>query len=311
MSEPTPRLTAVVVHWRDEEHLAELVEAWPREDAFELLVVDNSGTLDLLPEPARLISPGRNLGFAGGVNRGLAVARAPWILILNPDARPETGAVEQLALSCEAAIGAGVVPALVDGEGSSQHRWQLQPLPSPATLVLQTLFLAGQRGPSEPPPRGALVEQPAAAALALRREVLHELGGLDEGFYPAWFEDVDLARRLADAGHRLFYEPEARFTHAGGATVEKLGYGEFQWVYYRHLVRYLAKHHGSAWAILASAMLPIGMALRLALVPLRRPRRAESRSAAAAGLASVIAGAVSGWRRPKRVARRFQPGEDA
>lgn len=311
MPDAGPRISAVVVHWRDEEHLAELVDAWPRDGAFELLVVDNSGTLDLLPPPARLISPGRNLGFAGGVNRGLAVARAPWILILNPDARPEPGAVERLALSCEAAIGAGVVPALVDAEGRSQHRWQLQPLPSPATLVLQTLFLAGRRGPSEPPPRGAIVEQPAAAALALRREVLRELGGLDETFYPAWFEDVDLARRLADSGHFLFYEPEARFTHAGGATVARLGYGEFLWVYYRHLVRYLAKHHGTAWALLARAALPVGMALRLALLPLRRPRRARGRWPAAVGLASVIAGAVSGWRRPQRLARRFTPGDAA
>ena len=48
---------------------------------------------------------------------------------------------------------------------------------------------------------------PAGAALALRRDVLLEIGGLDEGYRPAWFEDVDLALRLGRAGHRMLFEP--------------------------------------------------------------------------------------------------------
>jgi GT2 family glycosyltransferase len=155
--------------------------------------------------------------------------------------------------------------------------------------------------------RGTAVEQPAAAALALRRSVLREIGGLDEGFYPAWFEDVDLARRLTRAGHQMVYEPAARFAHAGGATVEGLGYGPFLWLYYRGLNRYLGKHHGAAWSLIARLTLPLGMLLRLALLPLRRPRRAAGRLAAAAGLLAVIAGAASGWRRPLEYARRFEP----
>ncbi len=311
MSEVHPKLSAVVVHWRDEEHLDELLAAWPREDTFELLVIDNSGSLDVLPAPARLINPSRNLGFAGGVNRGLAVARSPWILILNPDARPEPGALARLAEVCAVTPAAGIVPALFDAEGWSQHRWQLQPLPSPWALVLQTLFLAGRRGPLRQPPSGTPVEQPAAAALAVRRDVLRELGGLDERFYPAWFEDVDLARRLATGGHRLIYEPDVRFAHAGGATVSRLGYGAFLWVYYRGLVRYLELHHGTLWALLARLVLPLGMTLRMVLLPLRRPRRAEGRRAAAAGLASVVVGALSGWRYPKKLARRFAPGGES
>ena len=310
MSGAGPRLTAVVVHWHDEEHCQELVASWPRDPSFELLVIDNSGSLvHGLPAPARLISPGRNLGFAGGVNRGTNEARAPIVLILNADARPLDGALERLlAAADELPPAAGIVPALVGLDGEPQHRWQLQPLPGPWTLLLQTFFLAGARGPLEEPARGTPVEQPAAAALALRRDVLLELGGLDEGFFPAWFEDVDLARRLARAGHRLIYEPAARFAHAGGATVESLGYGPFLWLYYRGLSRYLAKHHGAVWALLARLTLPLGMLLRLKLLLLwRRPRRAESRRDAADGLLAVIAGAASGWSRPRAYARRFAP----
>ena len=309
---PTPSLSAVVVHWRDEHHLGELIEAWPPDAAFELLVVDNSGTLGELPSPARRIVPGGNLGFAGGVNRGLAEARAPIILILNADARPRAGALEtMLAAFADFPEAAGIVPALCGPGGETQHRWQLQPLPAPWTLLLQTFFLAGRRGPLDEPPRGTVVEQPAAAALAIRRRVLRQLGGLDEGFFPAWFEDVDLARRLARGGHRLLYEPAARFVHSGGATVPELGYGAFLWVYYRGLERYLRLHHAVTWSLLERLLLPLGMMFRLALLPLRRPRRTGSRRSAAAGLLAVVVGTLSGWRRPAGYARRFAPKDPA
>ncbi len=303
------RLTAVVVHWRDEQHLEQLLAAWPDDTTIELLVVDNSGTLSRLPAPARLIAPGRNLGFAGGVNRGVEEAQASIVLVLNADARPRADSLEKIiAAFADFPEAAGIVPALVGRDGEPQHRWQLQPLPTPCTLLLQTCFLAGSRGPLEAPPRGTPVSQPAAAALALRRAVLTEIGGLDEDFYPAWFEDVDLAHRLAGAGYRLLYEPSAQFVHAGGATVGRLGYGPFLWLYYRGLSRYLGKHHAIAWPFLARLTLTLGMLLRLGLLPLRRPRRAESRRAAAAGLLAVIAGAWTGWHRPAAYARRLEPG---
>ena len=81
---PSPTLTGVVVHWRNEDLLAELVAAWPRDPRFELLVVDN-GSSTPLPEGIRILRPGRNLGFAGGANLGVAEAKGAIVLILNPD----------------------------------------------------------------------------------------------------------------------------------------------------------------------------------------------------------------------------------
>jgi GT2 family glycosyltransferase len=163
-------------------------------------------------------------------------------------------------------------------------------------------------GARSEPAAGSPVEQPAAAALALRRDALAAAGGLDERFHPAWFEDVDLARRLRDAGAVVRYWPAARFRHRLGASVPRLGYAAFLWIYYRNLVRYLGKHHGQAWAAAAVLALPLGMLLRLALLPLRRPRRAASRGEAARGLVGVAAGALSGWRLPAALARQWKPG---
>ena len=347
-----PILAGIVVHWRSEDDLAGLLRSWPAGDPrFELVVVDN-GSAGPLPAPlsptsagasaaVRLLQPGRNLGFGGGVNAGLAATRAPLVLILNPDAWPEPGALDALLAGFAAhPDAAGLAPRLIGPDGTPQWRWQLRPLPGLGRLLAQALFLPAAGGPRREPPAGARIGQPAAAALALRRSALEMpdspsagpteapamLGsrsrsrrvldtegatsrgasrapristfGFDERFHPAWFEDVDLARRLAGAGRPLLYWPAAVFRHRLGGSVPALGYGRFLWIYYRNLARYLRKHHGPAAAAAVRALLPVTALLRLVLVPLRRPRRAASRSEAAAGLLTLAAGALTGWRRP-------------
>lgn len=316
-----PAISAVVVHWGDAAPLGRLFRSWPDDPRFELVVVLNQALDEVSdegglewPERAVRVTPEQNLGFAGGVNAGVRKAAAPAVLLLNSDARPLPGALDALAGAlARYPDAAGLVPALVSPDGSSQHRWQLQPLPTPVDLVLQVFFLAGRRGPTEPPAGGTAIEQPAAAALLLRRNRLDAVGrpgqgGLDAGFFPAWFEDVDLARRLRDRGETLVYVPAARFEHDMGSSVPSLGYGVFLWIYLRHLVRYLRKHHGSLWAGLAQALVPVACLLRVAALPLRSPTRARGRVDAAKALVGVALGAVSGWRLPRSWWRRFRPG---
>ena len=306
-SDPPPRLSGIVVHWHNETELAELLKSWPQDPRFELVVVNN-GSQAPMPQGQtntryRVIEPGRNLGFAGGVNAGIEAARAPVLLLLNPDARPLPGALDELLKGLEThPTAAGLAPRLTGAGGESQFRWQLRPLPSPWRLLAETLLRMPPPGPREEPASGARVEQPAAAALLLKREVLTAVGGLDEGFYPAWFEDVDLAKRLATLGLALRYWPAAQFHHDLGATVPRLGYGRFLWAYQRNQHRYVAKHHGAAAAGLLRAATLLGMVLRLLALPLRRPRRAASRRIAAQGLLAAASGALSGWRRPHALA---------
>ena len=261
---------------------------------------------------ARVVRPGVNLGFAGGANAGVAAARAPLVLLLNSDARPAPGALDALLAGFAAhPDAAGLVPRLVGPGGEPQARWQLRRLPGLRHLLLQALqWPAGPDARAEPP-AGTPIEQPAAAALALRRSALDEVGGLDPRFHPAWFEDVDLAARLAAASRRLLYHPTAVFRHDLGSTVAQLGYGRFLWTYQRNLLRYLRKHHGAGAAALARLVLPGALGLRAALLPLRRPRRAASRLAALRGLAAAWLGAVSGWRLPGRWAREIDEGTGA
>ncbi|MDX1997706.1 MAG: glycosyltransferase family 2 protein [Thermoanaerobaculia bacterium] len=303
-----PLLSGVVVHWHNEEPLARLRAAWPWDSRFELVIVDNGSEPPVPDEGAgRVLRPGRNLGFAAGANFGARAAQGDLLLLLNPDIEPAPDALAAL-LAGFAALpeAAGLAPRLVGEDGAAQSAWQLKPLPRPWRVVLEGLFLPAVRGPETEPPPGTRLAQPAAAALALRREVWDQVGGLDEGFYPAWFEDVDLARRLATAGAALYYWPAAQFVHAMGATVPVLGYGRFLWIYYRNRERYLARHHGAGWRWPARLAVVVGMVPRLLLLPVRRPRRAASRTEAARGLLATVAGALSGWRFPSTWAERYR-----
>ena len=307
-----PELSTIVVAWRAADDVAELVAGWPRDRRFELVVVDQDG--DLLsflqgvggaagsggpPENVRLLSPGRNLGFAGGSNLGARAARSDLLLFLNPDARPEE---DSLAAVIDAFASwphaAGVVPRLVGFDGAPQAGWQLRRLPTPQSLLAHALFWNPGAGPAVEPTAGTPIEQPAAAALALRRSIFEEVDGFDESFFPAWFEDVDLARRLADRGADLLYLPTALFRHRQGSSVGALGYGAFLTSYDRNLCRYLDKHHGHAWSLAFRALAGPAALARLLLLPLRRPARSATRRQAARALVEVARGSLSGWTRP-------------
>ena len=141
----------------------------------------------------------------------------------------------------------------MDPDGSSQVGFFVRSLPTPAALVFEVLGLnrVWRRNPVNrryrlldmDPHSECEVEQPAGAFLMLRREALEAVGGLDETFHPAWFEDVDLCRRLYDAGHTLRFTPRAVAKHLGGHAVRQLSLQVRMQAWYGGLLRYAAKHY--------------------------------------------------------------------
>jgi GT2 family glycosyltransferase len=123
----------------------------------------------------------------------------------------------------------------------------------------------------------------------LRRSVFEQVGGMDEAFYPAWFDDVDLCRRLRDTGAQVWFFPGAVFHHRGGVARERLGTREFAVVFYRNLERYVRKHHGPGAAGLVKALVAIGMLLRIAVNLLTGDREALQAHT------DVLRGTLTGW----------------
>src|SRR5664279_4650816 len=221
----------------------------------EIVVVDNASSDGTIAEVARrgvrLIANSQNRGFAGGVNQGFAVLNSPYVLLLNPDAVIQTS-LEPLREACDWCGAAGAGGKLVDPGGRAQTGFMVRGLPTATTLALEALLL-NRIWPGNPVNRRyrclaldvssrSTVEQPAGAFFMVRRAVWQELGGLDESFFPLWFEDVDFCRRIRDRGFTLHYVPEAVAKHTGGHSVPRLPL-EMRLIYwYRSLLRYSAKH---------------------------------------------------------------------
>jgi hypothetical protein len=162
--------------------------------------------------------------------------------------------LEPLRQACDLPGAAGAGGKLLDASGRPQVGFMVRGLPTPATLALEALLL-NRIWPGNPVNRRyrcldwdsstcSKVEQPAGAFLMVRRAVWQELGGLDESFFPLWFEDVDFCRRIRDRGFSLYYISEAVAKHTGGHSVPNLPL-EMRLIYwYRGLLRYTAKHFG-------------------------------------------------------------------
>lgn len=217
------------------------------------IVVDNAssdGTVDRVRARSgvRLIVNTENRGFAAAVNQG-AANEGDFVLLLNPDVELLTS-LDQLTESARRhGLAAG---RLVDEAGHTQAGFTVRRFPSPASLICE-LFGINRLWPSNAVNRQyrcldldynqpALVEQPAGAFLMVRHDVWKKLGGMDEQFYPVWFEDVDFCRRAADSGCQIAYVPAVVGRHKGGHSVGKIPDGRRATYWCVSLLRYGAKH---------------------------------------------------------------------
>ena len=221
----------------------------------ETVVVDNGSEDSTIAEVARrgvcVVANPENRGFAGAVNQGFGLLTSPYVLLLNPDAVIQTS-LQPLRQACDLPGSAGAGGQLVDAGGRPQVGFMVRGLPTAATLALEALLL-NRIWPGNPVNRRyrcldrdssarSTVEQPAGAFFMVRRAVWQELGGLDEGFFPLWFEDVDFCRRIRDRGFSLYYVPDAVAKHTGGHSVSRLPLEMRLKYWYRSLLRYSAKH---------------------------------------------------------------------
>lgn len=190
--------------------------------AFEVIVVDN-GSSDRGAElvaaefpQARLVVEQRALGFSGAVNRGLRLALkgdAEALLILNQDTEVHSGWLAALVGALEANPHVGIAGCTaVFPSGRIQHAGGELLMPLGYGRNIGYGQPAGALRPDQTP------DFLSGVALAMRRALLEQIGLFDEGFNPAYFEDVDLCLRAVAAGWELRYVPEATLTHREGAA---------------------------------------------------------------------------------------------
>lgn len=303
-----PRVLVAIVSWNSAAHVAAAVKSVP--PGVPVVVVDNAssdGSAGVARAAgARVIEAGTNLGFGAACNR--AAKEEPLseaILFLNPDAAlvDEEATLGALLAALDADPEVAAAAPRLDGAG--QELFQLRRLPRAGSILREALLVdrllpgnAGLRRDrylDRPRDEAFDVEQPAAAALLVRRSDFDAVGGFDPAFFPAWFEDVDFCAKLLERGRRIRYVPAAVATHVGGVTMDALPWRDFRPLYVRNQFRYLALH--ASWPVRAAAWSATlaGAALRLVLAPFVRAD--HGRADVAAAQFRVLRGLLGlGWR---------------
>ncbi len=308
-----PDVSIIIVSWNTRTYLARCLAAIPRAVenlAMEVIVVDNGssdGTQTMLAEEfpqVQAIRSRENLGFGRANNVGARASRGRTLLLLNSDCELGAGALTSMVaeLDKDASLG-GVLCRLLSGDGTLQpslHR----SFPCPWSLIGDLFFLSSlryalYRSPSLHPwllqptirahHRAQDVAWGGGACILIRRDVFEAVGGFDERFF-MYCEDMDLCKRIRDAGYRLRYLPEPFAIHHWGKSTAQLPRAMLREAY-RSRVHYFEKHFpgwgGSVARTLAVIELRIRRTVCSALAWVPSPSRAAFRDRAAASAACL------------------------
>jgi GT2 family glycosyltransferase len=238
------RVAAVVVSHGQPRELAESLPAL-RTQVDELVVIAN--VPGSVPDGVDAIHNARPLGFAANLNLGIARTSADLVVAANPDATPEPDAVAILRAFMEAHARCGVAgPRMVFPDGAWQPSRRRFPTVG-GTIVRRTplRLVVPQRRHfhlDEPPP-----DEPVQADwmlggfLVLRRTMLEQLGGFDDG-YRLYGEDIDLQYRAMRAGWERWYVPAAVVRHEHQAETDKRWLTRRTWWHWRGVLRFVRKH---------------------------------------------------------------------
>lgn len=265
-----PDLSVVIVNWNTIDMLREvLASAFDNCGAItmQMIVIDNAsddGSADMVraefPE-ALLIENNKNRGFAAANNQGFELANGRHILLLNSDTivlgdvlaasvgyldqHQDVGAMGCRVLNTDRSMQrtCAMWPSLTNLALQTSGLWKLPP----KKIFGRYLMLEWQRDSARP------VESISGCYLMLRREVLEEVGALDEAFF-FFGEETDWCRRMRNAGWRLMFAPVGEIIHHGSVSAKKLNHRR-DLMLTDAMVRLHAKHGGplaatGAWGIL-------------------------------------------------------------
>ncbi|PIS04966.1 MAG: hypothetical protein COT81_03780 [Candidatus Buchananbacteria bacterium CG10_big_fil_rev_8_21_14_0_10_42_9] len=179
----------------------------------------------------KLIENLKNLGFAAANNLGVKNSSGGFLLFLNPDVELFKDALNQLLQASKNDTSAGIISGLLIDQGGKIQTTYIRNFPTPLkTILFDTKLkviaelMPGLKRWYYPKINMGLkkqkVDQPAGACMMIRRETFKKIGGFDEQFF-LFFEDVDLAYRLKQAGYKNYVLPKVKLKHLGGMSIAK------------------------------------------------------------------------------------------
>jgi hypothetical protein len=230
----------------------------------EVIVVDNA-SYDGCEEMVKLEFPqaiflqsDHNLGFAGANNLAFTRSQGRNLLFLNPDTEIQGAALQTLVSSLESIPQAGMVGARLLNSDFTLQTTCVVALPSILNQALSSnylrktfpkwriwgmrpLFAAGK----VPLPAEAI----SGACMVAKREAIAQVGAFSTDYF-MYSEDMDLCVKIAKAGWRIYYVPEARIVHHAAGSSSSREESNFSSIMLREsLTRFMELHRGHWYAI--------------------------------------------------------------
>ena len=225
------QVSAVIVTYRTGDRLRDCLYGLSADpEVSEIIIIDNGNPAEdeawidrfvAKTGKAKLTRTGENLGFGTAANIGAREAAGPLLLIINPDAVLRWKSVSAMVKASEGLP----KPWLIGGRIFDINGVEERGLPSPqidadARCVLVSLSVLMQWSLEKtPPPKGPVEMDAISGALFMMER--DQFLGLDGGFDEAYFlhvEDIDLCRRVWNAGGRVIYAPDAAALHFGATA---------------------------------------------------------------------------------------------
>lgn len=246
MSAEIPKITVVVLAYNSATYMQGCLDELARSQGVELEVIcvdnasadDSHAIAEAHPATSLAIRSEKNLGYSGGNNLGWQRGAAPIVVFINPDCRVMPDTLAQLVRPMAEDDTIAVCGALLfyPNTRTIQH----------AGGILHPNAMCEHFGTGrEDAPEFRVskdVNYVTGALIAFRRDDLERLGGFDEDYWPAYYEETDLCWRLSRReGKRIRYVAEAvAFHHESPGLVKNSE--RFVRTSYRSRIRFVIKN---------------------------------------------------------------------
>ncbi len=264
-------LSIVIVNYNSGDWLKKSLDSIytnTKQICFEVFVVDNNSqdqsleTLELYQNDIQVLRNSKNEGFAKANNRALKEAKGRYCLLLNPDCIVVGDALEKCLgyLDENAKIGAlGCKVVLAEGGLDLACR---RSFPTPKVALYKMIGLSRLFPHHQEFAQYNLtfldeneiseVDVLVGAFMMVRREVIEEVGFLDEEFF-MYGEDIDWCYRIKKAGWKIVYYPKTLVVHNKGGCTDQMR-PKIIYEFYRAMYLFYQKHYKSQYSFIITGM---------------------------------------------------------